>query len=377
MKKLLVLSAALLMSMSLIAGGKAGKFPQAGAGNTPIVTDAGQLVVTEDGEKTTDFITWDDDAFTLYAVDGASDTAAKYYFYESSTQFILTTAELGARTTTFLYSRAEADTVGDMVDFINDYEFVGLQVYYVAAGTETAATVAVSASSIAFITAGGLYPGTTEYITTGMTLATLEAIVESQDGSTTAGLQGTWVITDYGTGDAATLFMTDTRTLPLNAFNALYPARIPLDKYESAGSGWVATLLEGTYPGQDTDDIGLTNVYQSDLDCLGTAAAGTVNISTTAVHYMYLEIPAAGVGVKNVLTGFRLKIDVASGTQVLNIQEADTDICPDFTITDNTELVLPAGTFIIGSSNTIMQLLIAASGTSTSGYLQYSGYTAK
>lgn len=267
MRKTIIMVLILIMGAMGVYGGEiAAKFPDKGTGRSPILDSDTRALIVAPGAMWIEAVTWDDDA---------------------------------------------------------------ISVYYVKAGTESAATFQVNADSFTLTTEDGLYPGTTGVIFSEYaTLRLAVARVDTLDNSTDVGLEGDWVI----------------------------------------------TILEGTYrdaPTTDLDDAATLN------DVFGIGNITTIDFEAADTDEISLYRPAV-VGYKTYILGFRANADVGSGTLTLNMYESNTGLYLPYSMTDEADLRYHSTVpYWVGSANTETEIRIAVSEVISAGGLEIVGYTGR
>ena len=223
-------------------------------------------------------------ALKIYAVGHASVTAASFGITTTSMTMTMTT-ELGVETTKFMLTDGDRNTLDEIVSWGNSYTFKGISIYYVAAGTESAAKVYVWVDSMSLVTTGGLYPGTTTYVFGTKTIAQLEACIERDDVSTKPGLQGIWVVSCTGTGTATSLAVSHAL---VSCFGITRGCHFPLAAYKAALGSWHFELTNnasGIEPFVNIETIATPG------SCLLVANEKTLKVDVR--RYLDLEIPGA------------------------------------------------------------------------------------
>lgn len=214
------------------------------------------------------------------------------------------------------------------------WDLDAFSLYYVAGGTETAATYNVTDTSISFVVSGGFYAGTTTWLFTNTGIDTFNefmAHLKNKKKTNTKGFEGEWVV---GLTEGA------------------------------YGSQAMATLATVTSP----------------ANCFGVANQQTFQIRAGSMSYISYIKPAV-VGRKHNVYYVIANTTFASGTTVLNIYDNETTtLISDVALTTVTEKVYPTVglnfPIVMGTAGNKTEVRITHSDqVLTGGYLIIGGTT--
>lgn len=231
------------------------------------------------------------------------------------------------------YAERNTNTITPVVQ---PWSLDALEIYMVGGATTTAATFTVFADSIAFTTADGLYPGTTEYV---------------------------FADTDKDTlGELVTY---------LNA--------VPADTVGAEG-GIVAAVKQGCYDGSPSVSLA-TNTA---TDIFGVAAKHTIALDTgTQLGISYI-FPVTMLGDKREqfhITGINTNVTYGSGSVEIKVYDGDktTDTCllrykANATTVETPVLSIPQDGTLAGSHFKPIRVDVVGTAAITAGYLGITGY---
>jgi len=235
------------------------------------------------------------------------------------------------------YSPAYAEVNSNTIaPFVVNWSSATVSLYVVGGATTSAASYRVYADSIAFVTAGGLFPGTTHFKLTDTDKDTVEEFV------------------NYCNNVSTTLV--------------------------GAEGGIVASIVNGCYDKNTTSVLTVTGL----VSCLGAENAKTLYAdSVLGISY---TIPSTRLARRQQfhITGISLGATITTGTAYLRIYDgddyADTEIFKYKigevgTTYDEAPLIsFPAQGELAGSNESPMRFDIETSAGITDGYLSISGY---